>query len=87
MTDCRTASTQGPPQPQRSANMDLTARDDSPEDAARQAGAEDHDEEITPEMIQAGASVLYGFETQTADEAFWAAEVYRAMRRAAQSSG
>lgn len=35
--------------------------------------------EITPEMLDAGASVLCGFETETADERYWAEEVYRAM--------
>jgi hypothetical protein len=35
--------------------------------------------EITPEMIEAGASVLCGFETLTASEGYWAELVYRAM--------
>jgi hypothetical protein len=67
--------------------MDLTAQNDSINYPDRQAGAEGTEDEITPEMIRAGASVLYGFETQTADEAYWAVEVYRAMRRAARSTG
>ena len=37
---------------------------------------------ITPEMIEAGASVLWGFETETAGEEYWAEEVYRAMEEA-----
>jgi hypothetical protein len=39
--------------------------------------------EVTPEMIEAGARLLCGYETLTRDEAHWAEEVYRAMRRAA----
>ena len=35
--------------------------------------------EITPEMIEAGASVLYRMELAFAWEPFWAEEVYRAM--------
>ena len=35
--------------------------------------------EITPEMIEAGASVLYRMELAFAREEFWAGEVYRAM--------
>ena len=34
---------------------------------------------ITPEMIEAGASVLYRMELLFAGEEFWAEEVYRAM--------
>ena len=34
---------------------------------------------ITPEMIEAGASVLYRMEFAFASEEFWAEEVYRAM--------
>lgn len=41
--------------------------------------------EITPEMIAAGASVLYGMELAFATEEFWAAEVYRAMAALAAS--
>ena len=37
------------------------------------------DVEITPEMIEAGASILYRMETAFAGEEFWAEEVYRAM--------
>jgi len=50
----------------------------------RQAGAtEENDEiEITPEMIEAGASVLFGFETFFADEELWAARVFETMVRA-----
>jgi hypothetical protein len=33
-------------------------------------------------MIHAGAKVLCGFETLTAGESYWAAEVYRAMANA-----
>lgn len=36
--------------------------------------------EITPEMIEAGASVLCGFNTYYSGEEHWAEEVYRAMR-------
>jgi hypothetical protein len=43
------------------------------------AGKMDDGVEITPEMIEAGASVLCRFETFTAGETYWAAEVYRAM--------
>ena len=35
--------------------------------------------EITPEMIDAGAAVLAGFETYFSDEEMWAERVYRAM--------
>ena len=35
--------------------------------------------EITPEMIEAGASILYGMELAFAREEYWAEEVYRAM--------
>lgn len=38
--------------------------------------------EISPEMIAAGVRVLCGYETFTADEAYWAREVYLAMRTA-----
>ncbi len=41
--------------------------------------AECYDVEITPEMIEAGASVLYRMETAFAGEEFWAKEVYKAM--------
>jgi hypothetical protein len=69
------------------AIMDLTAQNDSINHPDRQAGVAETEDEITPEMIQAGARVLYGFETLTADETYWAVEVYRAMRRAARSAG
>ncbi len=39
----------------------------------------EHGVEITPEMIEAGASVLYKMELAFASEEFWAREVYRAM--------
>lgn len=39
--------------------------------------------EVTPEMIEAGASVLCGFETYSTGEASWAEEVSRAMVTAA----
>ncbi len=41
--------------------------------------------EVTPEMVEAGASVLAGFDTTLAPctEGIWAERVYRAMRRAA----
>ena len=42
--------------------------------------------EITPEMIEAGASVLYRMETAFAWEPFWAEEVYRAMASLAPSA-
>ena len=35
--------------------------------------------EVTPEMIEAGASVLFRMETAFAREEFWAEEVFRAM--------
>ena len=35
--------------------------------------------EITPEMIEAGTSVLYGMELAFASEESWAERVYRAM--------
>ena len=35
--------------------------------------------EVTPEMVEAGASVLYGMELAFASEEFWAERVYRAM--------
>ena len=38
--------------------------------------------EITPAMIEAGARVLYRFQTFTAGEEFWAEEVYLAMESA-----
>jgi hypothetical protein len=37
--------------------------------------------EVTPEMVEAGASVLCGFHTFFADEASWAEDVYRAMEQ------
>ena len=37
------------------------------------------DVEITPEMVEAGASVLYRMEPAFHSEEFWAKEVYRAM--------
>jgi len=39
--------------------------------------------EITPEMIEAGALVLAGFDTYFCSEEIWAERVYLAMRRAA----
>lgn len=42
--------------------------------------------EVTPEMIEAGASVLYRMETAFAGEEFWAEEVYRAMVSLASTS-
>ncbi len=53
----------------------MTDMEDS-HNKGRQAAAEI---EVTPEMIEAGASVLYGMETAFAGEEFWAEEVYRAM--------
>ncbi len=44
----------------------------------------DEEIEITPEMIEAGASVLCGFETLTASESYWAEMVYRAMHSVAK---
>lgn len=43
-------------------------------------GALDHDDSPTSEMIAAGAGVLASFETEQADEFYWAERVYRAMR-------
>jgi len=37
---------------------------------------------ITPEMIEAGAGVLFGFETVTCGEEYWARKVYVAMEGA-----
>jgi hypothetical protein len=51
-------------------------------DAGDTAEAACAEEEITEEMIHAGAKVLCGFETLTASEWYWAEEVYRAMRKA-----
>ena len=48
-----------------------------------EAGAPANEIEITPEMIAAGAEVLYAFETETTDETYWAIKVYVAMRNAA----
>jgi hypothetical protein len=48
-----------------------------------EAGAPEQEIEITPEMIEAGAGVLCGFETETTDETYWARKVYIAMREAA----
>ncbi len=45
------------------------------------------DVKITPEMIEAGASVLCSFDTHFTDEACWAKETYRAMVRAALKEG
>ena len=42
--------------------------------------------EITPEMIEAGASVLCRMTTALADEEFWAVETYRAMAALAPRS-
>ena len=42
--------------------------------------------EITPEMIEAGASVLYGMELAFATEEVWAERVYIAMVRANEQS-
>jgi hypothetical protein len=55
----------------------------SPSIDSIEAGAPEQEIEITPEMIEAGACVLCRFETFTADEEYWAKEVYRAMRKAA----
>ena len=38
--------------------------------------------EVTPAMIEAGASVLAGFDTYFTSEEIWAERVYRAMRAA-----
>ena len=38
--------------------------------------------EVTPDMIKAGASVLYGFDTLTRSEASWAEDVFLAMLKA-----
>jgi hypothetical protein len=48
-----------------------------------EAGAPANEIEITSEMIEAGALVLCGFETETADETYWAEKTYIAMREAA----
>ncbi len=42
-------------------------------------GGDRQEIEVTPEMIEAGASVLYGMELAFAGEEFWAKEVYKAM--------
>ena len=51
-----------------------------PEHAGK-AGAPEDEIEITPEMIEAGAAILYGYETLTRGEEWWAVEVYRSMWR------
>lgn len=35
--------------------------------------------EVTPEMIEAGEKLLYGYETETTDEAFWAEKLFKVM--------
>ena len=55
--------------------MDLTAHDDSINHSDRQAGA--CETVITEEMLDAGESVLCGF--NGLNERLWAEEVYRAM--------
>jgi hypothetical protein len=45
----------------------------------------DCDNEITPEMIEAGATILLGFDTFFEDERSWAVRVYRTMRAAART--
>ena len=49
------------------------------------AGAPEQEIEITPAMMDAGAAVLCGFETEITDETYWAkaVKVYVAMRKAA----
>jgi hypothetical protein len=42
-------------------------------------------EGITPEMIEAGATILFSFDTFFEDERSWAVRVYRAMRDAAKT--
>lgn len=42
--------------------------------------------EVTPNMIEAGASVLYGMELAFAGEEFWAKKIYRAMASVAPIS-
>lgn len=42
-------------------------------------------ERITPEMIEAGARILFSFDTFFEDERTWAVRVYRAMREAAKT--
>ncbi len=37
---------------------------------------------ITPEMIEAGTSILYKMTTHIADEEYWAEEIYQAMEKA-----
>jgi hypothetical protein len=56
-------------------------------ESAPEAGAPDNaEDEITPEMTRAGASVLYGMELAFASEDYWAKEVYCAMRRVRSQS-
>ena len=43
------------------------------------ANADVSEIEVTPEMIEAGAFLLCGFQTTTLDEEHWAEAVYRAM--------
>jgi hypothetical protein len=38
--------------------------------------------EVTPAMLRAGVRVLYGYETETAGEGYWAERIYRAMASA-----
>jgi len=52
----------------------------------RVANVESPGIKVTPEMLKAGASVLYEFETLTAGEEYWARRVYEAMVRADTST-
>jgi len=65
---------------------DKSHGDHASTDDSVEAGAPGDEIAITPAMIKAGAAVLCSFETFTADEAYWAQEVYSAMRRVALSS-
>ena len=43
----------------------------------------ENDIDVTPEMIEAGVAILYGYETETIGEEYWAEKIYKAMRMAA----
>lgn len=45
----------------------------------RIANADGYEIEITPEMIEAGASAICGMELAFAKEEFWAEEIFKAM--------
>jgi len=50
---------------------------------AEPLGAPEDEIEVTPEMIEAGVAILYGYETDTVGEEYWAETIYKAMRKVA----